>query len=99
MTRHFGWLIVAFSLAVTPLTSTASDWTQWRGPWQTGVSPDTKLPDKVDGNVIWRKPFGGRSTPIVMNNRVYLINYQADKLKVGDKEEDIPETILERVMC
>jgi outer membrane protein assembly factor BamB len=53
----------------------------------------------VDENVVWRKPHGGRSTPIVMKDRVYLINYQADKVKANGKEEDVPETILERVLC
>src|SRR5207244_1282374 len=88
-----------FSFFLFPFSLSASDWTHWRGPWQTGVSPDTNLPDKVDGNVIWRAPFGSRSTPIVFNERVYLINYEAEKVKVGEKEEDVPETIRERVMC
>ena len=38
MTRHFGWLLVAFSLAMIPLTGAASDWPNWRGPKLTGVS-------------------------------------------------------------
>jgi outer membrane protein assembly factor BamB len=99
MKRHFGWLLVAFTFAIVPLSASGSDWTHWRGPLQTGVSPDKNLPDKVDGNVKWKSPYGGRSTPIVMNDRVYLINYQADKTNVNGKEEDVPETILERVLC
>jgi outer membrane protein assembly factor BamB len=77
----------------------ASDWTQWRGPFQNGFSPDTNLPDKVEENVIWRASFGSRSTPIVLKDRLYLINYDSAKIKVGGKEEDVHETILERVMC
>jgi outer membrane protein assembly factor BamB len=99
MTRHFGWLLVAFSLALIPLTGSASDWTHWRGPSQTGVSPDKNLPDKIADNVIWRAPFGSRSTPLVMGDRVYIINYTAEKTKVGDRIEDVQETIQERVMC
>jgi len=99
MTRSFGWLLVAFSLALIPLTGAASDWTHWRGPNQTGVAADKNLPDKVDGNIIWRAPFGSRSTPLVLGDRVYFINYDSDKVKVGDKEEDVAESIRERVMC
>lgn len=81
------------------LTASASDWTHWRGPWQTGVSPDKGLPDKVAGNVLWTAPFGSRSTPLVMKDRVYLINYEAKKVMVNGKEEDVAESIRERVMC
>ncbi len=35
----------------------------------------------------------------MLNGRVYLINYEADKVKVGNKLEDVPATIRERVMC
>jgi outer membrane protein assembly factor BamB len=73
----------------------AADWTHWRGPWQNGVSPDKNLPERwspnpnaTDNNLIWKAPYGGRSTPLILNGRVYLIN------KAG---EGIHEQ--ERVMC
>jgi outer membrane protein assembly factor BamB len=69
----------------------AEDWHQWRGPEQTGASREKNLPDKwsPDGeNVVWKKPYGGRTVPIVMNGRVYVIN---------DSGEGISEQ--ERVMC
>jgi outer membrane protein assembly factor BamB len=53
----------------------ASDWTHWRGPNQNGVSPETGLISSwsVDGeNLIWRMDFVGRSTPVVMNSKVYV---------------------------
>ena len=60
-----------------------------------GVSPEKNLPDKwspnpkdPDNNLIWKAPYGCRSTPLVLNGRVYLINYTGDK-----------ETTQERVMC
>ena len=54
----------------------ASDWASWRGPNQTGSSSETGLISSwsVDGeNLIWKADFIGRSTPIVLNNRVYVI--------------------------
>jgi len=53
------------------------DWPHWRGPEQNGVSREKNLPDRwsVQGeNLIWRKTeFATRSTPIVMNGRLYTI--------------------------
>lgn len=73
----------------------AGDWSNWRGPEQNGVSPERNLPDKwspdpkaADNNLIWQAPYGSRSTPIVLNGRVYLINNVGEGL-----------TEQERVMC
>ena len=69
----------------------ASDWPSWRGPNQTGSSSQTGLISNwsLDGeNLIWKADFMGRSTPIVLNNRVYVIG------RVG---VDITEQ--ERVAC
>src|SRR5437660_7107252 len=96
MIRH---CIVVAVFAVAALSASASDWSHWRGPLQTGVAADKNLPDKVEGNVIWRAPYGSRSTPLVLNGHVYFINYDSDKVKAGGKEEDVPESIRERVMC
>jgi outer membrane protein assembly factor BamB len=92
MSRRFFSLLVLFAAAAP---ARAADWYNWRGPWQNGVSPETNLPDKwstdaaaPDNNLIWKAPYGCRSTPLVMNGRVYLINHLGDK-----------ETVQERVMC
>src|SRR6266478_3582941 len=72
----------------------AADWTSWRGPQQNGVSPETDLPESFNlnggpkSNLIWKADYGCRSTPIVMNGFVYLINDAGE----GVKEQ-------ERVMC
>jgi outer membrane protein assembly factor BamB len=54
----------------------ADDWAHWRGPGQNGVSLEDGLVDNwspVDKtNVLWESEIGGRSTPIIMNDRVYL---------------------------
>jgi outer membrane protein assembly factor BamB len=72
----------------------AGDWYSWRGPEQNGVSHETDLPDKWspakagEDNLVWKQPFGGRSAPVVMNGRVYIIN----KAGEGVRQQ-------ERVMC
>lgn len=53
------------------------DWPELRGPSRDGISKETGLIDKwaLSGeNFLWRVPFGGRSAPIVMGNRVYVQN-------------------------
>src|SRR3712207_1595235 len=76
-------------------TTQAADWTHWRGPTQNGVAFDKDLPERwspdpneENNNLIWKNSYGGRSTPLVMKGRVYIIN------SVG---EGINEQ--ERVMC
>jgi len=53
------------------------DWPEARGPNRDGVSAETGLPEKwaLNGqNFLWRAPYGGRSAPIAMGNRVYVQN-------------------------
>jgi len=53
------------------------DWPEARGPHRNGVSDEKGLIDKwaLNGqNFLWRVPYGGRSAPIVMGNRVYVQN-------------------------
>jgi len=54
-----------------------SDWAEWRGPARDGMSNEKNLPVKwspAGENLAWRAPYGGRSAPIVMGDRVYLQN-------------------------
>src|SRR5882672_9692274 len=56
------------------------DWPEQRGPNRDGVSRETGLIDSwaLNGqNFLWRVPYGGRSAPIVMGNRVYVQNPSA----------------------
>ena len=67
------------------------DWAEWRGPNRDGVSTEKNLPVKwspTGDNLAWRAPYGGRSAPIVMGDRVYLQNTAGKG-----------ETLQERVMC
>jgi outer membrane protein assembly factor BamB len=82
-------------LIVCATSALGADWYHWRGPWQNGVSPEKDLPaswspnkDDPDSNLIWKAPYGCRSTPVIMNGRVYIIN----NVGKGVTEQ-------ERVMC
>jgi outer membrane protein assembly factor BamB len=73
----------------------AHDWLQSRGPINTGVAFEKDLPDKFDPatgeNIIWKAPYPGRTTPVVMNGRVYIIQgFNATGQKVTEQE---------RVLC
>lgn len=63
-----------------PVDREGVDWTFWRGPGSNGISPETGLVDNWDpnggpgSNVSWkRSDLGGRSTPVVMNGRLYML--------------------------
>ncbi|HEU4796923.1 MAG TPA: PQQ-binding-like beta-propeller repeat protein, partial [Pyrinomonadaceae bacterium] len=69
----------------------AGDWAEWRGPARDGVSLEKNLPEKwspAGENLAWKAPYGGRSAPIVMGDRVYLQNAAGQG-----------ETLQERIMC
>jgi outer membrane protein assembly factor BamB len=88
--------VLSLCLGVSVVCSShASDWASWRGPEENGYSREKDLPETFspdlkapNNNVIWKAPFGGRTTPIVLNGRVYAIN------SVGKDE-----TLQERVLC
>jgi len=52
-----------------------ADWPEWRGPARTGASAETGLPEKwspAGENLAWRVPIGGRSSPVVFGDHLYL---------------------------
>lgn len=78
------WLAAAILLAPAlavdaqgPRRVAIGDWPEMRGPNRDGTSRETGLIDTwtLNGeNFLWRAPYGGRSAPIVMGNRVYVQN-------------------------
>ena len=73
-------IILILSIPATaqgPQRVAVGDWPEMRGPSRDGVSLETGLVDTwaLGGeNFLWRAPYGGRSAPIVMGNRVYVQN-------------------------
>ena len=79
-----GILLVVVLLGITEIAAAQGprrialgDWPEIRGPKRDGVSQETGLIDRWTlggNNLLWRMPYGGRSAPVVMGNRVYLQN-------------------------
>jgi outer membrane protein assembly factor BamB len=70
-------LAAALGAQEQPRRVALGDWPEMRGPQRNGVSTETGLPEKwaLNGeNFLWRAPYGGRSTPIVMGDHVYVQN-------------------------
>lgn len=71
-----GVLAAFAALAVGALSippAGAADWPHWRGPQRDGTSAETGLPESwstAGENLLWRRDFTGRSTPVVVNGRV-----------------------------
>jgi outer membrane protein assembly factor BamB len=73
--------MVLIWLACTTLLS-ASDWSRFRGPNGTGVSPDLGLPAEIDRrkNLAWSiKIPKGNSSPIIVKGRVFLTAHEGDQ--------------------
>ena len=89
MPRSRCFALLLGMLALAP--ASAADWIHWRGPEQTGESKESGLPDGFDlaavgkGNLIWKQPFGGRSAPLVMGGKMFVIN-GADTAKISEVE-------------
>jgi len=59
-----------------PKTEGVEGWLDWRGPFQTGVSLEKGLPDKVDAkSPLWTADFPGQSAPVIANGKLYIMGY------------------------
>ena len=68
-----------------------AEWPEWRGPNRDGRSVEKNLPEKwsLQGeNLLWKAPYGARSTPVVFGGHVYLLNGAGKG-----------ETLQERLLC
>lgn len=66
----------AAAVTASPAEFHPGDWTGWRGPRQDGVAFDTVAPTRWSDtqNVVWKSKLPGRghSSPIVIDQRIYL---------------------------
>src|SRR5262245_33226326 len=83
--------VVAAGVLVVAAAVPAADWVHWRRPSQNGVSPTKGLPDQFEvgtpgqHNLIWKAPIGGRSSPLVLGDRLYLITYAGEGVTEGER--------------
>jgi outer membrane protein assembly factor BamB len=66
--------LLLFAAGLAPVLM-ANDWTESRGPARDGTSTERNLPSTWSPsgeNLAWTLPFGGRSTPVIHGNRLYL---------------------------
>jgi len=89
-------LIVATATFAADSPADPLDWPYWRGPEGNSISRETGLPTTINpaggegSNLLWKKEeAAGRSTPIVMNGKLYSLVRD----KPGTKEES------EKVIC
>ena len=96
MAKQFlkAWLALSVgSLVCVPATAGPTDWPMWRGPNADGVSASTGLPStwSPEGeNLRWKRPIGGRSTPVVVDGRVCVITLA---------EPETPSRWQEQISC
>src|SRR2546421_6081791 len=54
-------------------------WLSWRGPQQNGASLEKNLPEKiVVQEALWVADFPGQSTPVIANDRLYIMGYSGE---------------------
>ncbi|MBX3440841.1 MAG: PQQ-binding-like beta-propeller repeat protein [Planctomyces sp.] len=87
---------LVFSAPLLAADADPLDWPYWRGARFDGTSPEKGLPDEWNpeggegSNLLWKAPFGSRSTPVLMAGKLYLIT--TDKPEVPTEER-------EKVVC
>ena len=84
-------VLILTSAALAQQTGAVGDWPDWRGPDRNGFSREKGLPEKwsLDGQgLAWKAAYGGRSTPVVLGDHLYLENTAGGR-----------ETEQERLLC
>src|SRR5688572_10857994 len=75
------WFRLSLLLLISPALLRAENWPQWRGPRMDGTSLDQGFPTKwADDTITWRVelPGSGHASPIVWNDRLFLVATDAD---------------------
>jgi len=66
----------------------AADWPSWRGPGQTGAGIEKSVVTSWDPggeNLLWKLNEGGRTTPIIMDGRVFAIMPVGEGPRSGER--------------
>ena len=87
MIRHRN-LVSALVVCLAVCHASGSDWPNWRGPEQTGMTREKAVVTSwsEDGkNLLWKAPVGGRTTPVLMNGRLYAITPAGEDQSLGER--------------
>ncbi len=76
---RFSQFLLPLCLAAFPLTSHAGDWFPWRGPFQSGVSPEHYAKNEFKPEPLWKIDLAGQGAPIVVGGKVFLFGYRGEK--------------------
>jgi outer membrane protein assembly factor BamB len=74
--RRLACLLIQLSLA-------AADWTQFRGPNGSGISPSKGLPERFDThtNLVWRTVLPpGHSSPVFSDDHIFVTAFEGKRL-------------------
>ena len=72
-----------FPCLLIPLALAAADWTQFRGPNGSGVSPSKGLPEHFgpQKNILWRTALPrGHSSPVLTKDRIFVTAFEGKSL-------------------
>jgi outer membrane protein assembly factor BamB len=72
------WVMLWFAVALS-----AADWTQFRGPNGSGISPSKNLPERFDSqrNRLWKTPLqAGHSSPVFTEDRIFVTAFEGKTL-------------------
>ena len=75
-------LALAITASFRVTTAVAEEWTQFRGPNGTGVSPTTGLPQEFgpNKNVVWKTELPpGHSSPVLTRDRIFITAHTKEK--------------------
>jgi outer membrane protein assembly factor BamB len=67
--------LVLLALTISSMTCAAQEWTRFRGPNGTGISPASGIPTRItDANIQWKTelPGTGHSSPVLWGERIFL---------------------------
>lgn len=77
-----------FLALITIHDAEASEWTNWRGPYQNGASLEEAVVTSWSPqgeNLLWKFDEGGRTTPIILGDRLFAIMPVAEGLHRGER--------------
>jgi outer membrane protein assembly factor BamB len=75
--------MIRWGVLMISVTLSAADWTQFRGPNGSGISPSKNLPDRFDAqrNLVWKTPVpAGHSSPVFTDDHIFITAFEGKTL-------------------